>query len=49
MTEWDGVMVLTAWFPSGAALLSRHEYPLSQVGTRPVMSNPDMVLDVARI
>ena len=44
MTEWDinQVMVLTAWFPSGAALLGRRECALSQVGTR-----PDMTLAVA--
>ena len=28
-------MVLTAWFPSGAALSSCHECALSQVDTRP--------------
>ena len=37
-------MVLAAWFTSGATLLSRHEYTLSQVGT-----HPDMSLDVARM
>ena len=35
-------MVLVAWFPNEAALLGRHEYALSQVGTR------HMTLDVAR-
>ena len=34
-------MVRTSWFPSGAALLSRYECVLLQVGTR-----PDMTLDV---
>ena len=30
------VTVLAVWFLSGVALLSRHEYTVSQVGTRPV-------------
>ena len=33
----DKVMVLAAWFPSGAELLSHHECALSQGGTRPDM------------
>ena len=36
-------MVLTAWFHIEAALLSRHEYTLSQVGT-----SSDITLDVAK-
>ena len=44
VTKWGmGVMVLAAWFPSGATLLSHHECVLSHVGTC-----PDMALDVAR-
>ena len=31
-------MVLAAWFPSGAELYNRHEWLLSQVGTRPDMT-----------
>ena len=39
----DQVMVLAAWFPSGAALWSPHECTPLQVSTR-----PDMTLDVDR-
>ena len=42
--EWDIVMVLMVWFPSGATLLSRHECALSQIG-----AHPDMMVDVARM
>ena len=35
-------MVLTAWFPSGAALLSHYDCALLQVS-----ACPDMTLDVA--
>ena len=38
------VMVLVAWFPSGAALLSPRECTLTQVGTY-----ADMTLNVATI
>ena len=37
-------MMLHAWFPSGAALLSRYECTLSQIS-----ACPDITLDVARM
>ena len=37
-------MVLSAWSPSGAVLLSHHECALLQVGTR-----PDMILAICRL
>ena len=40
----EQVKMLTASIPSRAALLSRYECALSQVGTR-----PDMTLDAAKI
>ena len=45
VTEWDikQVMVLAAWCSSEAALISCHEFALSQVDT-----GPDMTLDAAR-
>ena len=36
--RWYQVMVLAAWFPSGAALWNRHECALSQVVSRPDMT-----------
>ena len=38
-------MVLTAWTPSGDALLSRHECALSQVGARSDMTLDDWLLE----